>query len=345
MEALILAGGSGTRLHPLTLDTPKSLVPLLDKPLVDYLLAQLALADLWDITISLSEGMGSQLAQYLVRLEATERFRFKFVSEPKPLGTAGGIKYAFDNSTSIKWPVLVFNADIISALPVAEVLKHHAKNSACATIASYEVDNPERYGLLRVDGMGNISSFIEKPSRDEVDPPYFINAGVYALSQELVSTIPSNENTSIERQTYPNALKSGLRLQHYPFKGIWFDVGTFASYHAATFAIVEQLYLGNAIHLGGLRDNYDVFKDGIYLNRSSHLSTKAKLSWRVAIQSGCSIGDNCQLENSILFPGVQLESNVRLESCIVGPGVTVPKGTYLANRVVFGPENMLELKI
>ncbi len=345
MEALILAGGSGTRLHPITENTPKSLIPLLDRPLVDYLLAQLAIAGIWDIAISLSENMGSQLAKYLIRLETHEQFRFKFITEPKPLGTAGGIKYAFDHSDNIKWPVLVFNADIVSELKVADLLKQHKQNQCSATIASYEVQNPERFGLLRVDEDRCITKFIEKPKRDEVDPPYFINAGVYSLSKEFLDIIPANENVSIERQSYPNALEQGLNVQHFPFRGVWYDVGTFSSYHSATFAVVEQLYLGNQIHLGGMRDDFDVFKDNIYLNRNIVLGKGVRMDWRVAIQSGCEVEAGCSLHNSILFPNVKMERNVKLENCLVAPGVTLPENSNYANRLILGPDNLIELAI
>lgn len=345
MEALILAGGSGTRLHPLTENTPKSLIPLLDRPLVDYLLAQLAIAEIWDISISLSENMGAQLAKYLIRLETREQFRFKFITEPTPLGTAGGIKYAFDHSNNIKWPVLVFNADIVSELKVADLLKQHNLYKSSATIASYEVNNPERYGLLIADEDKCITRFIEKPNRDEVVPPYMINAGVYSLSKEFLDIIPPNENVSIERQSYPYALKQGLKIHHFPFRGVWFDVGTFPSYHSATFAVVEQLYLGNQIHLGGFRDDFHVFKDNIYLNKNIELGKGVKMDWRVAIQAGCYIESGCALHNTILFPNVKLERNVRLENCIVAPGVNLPENSNYANRLILSSDNLIELTI
>src|SRR6478735_11883244 len=221
MKAILLAGGKGTRLRPLTVHTPKPIVPILNRPFLYYqidLLKQIPEID--EVILSLNyqprrieeifgegEGLG---------------IRVRYVVEPMPLGTGGAIRYAGESLTD---SVVVFNGDVLTQIDLAAVLRLHRERRAKATIVLTPVPNPTAYGLVETDAEGNVKRFLEKPKADEITCNT-INAGIYVLEPETFDRIPKDVPYSIERGYFPSLVERRETFLAYVYDGYWIDIGT-----------------------------------------------------------------------------------------------------------------------
>jgi NDP-sugar pyrophosphorylase family protein len=221
MKAILLAGGKGTRLRPLTVHTPKPIVPIFDRPFLYYQLDLLRqLPDIDEVILSLNYqprrieeifGDGDDLG-----------IRIRYVVEPMPLGTAGAVKYA---EQYLSDSVVVFNGDVLTAVDLAAVLKLHRERRAKATIVLTPVENPSAYGLVETDAVGNVKRFLEKPSPDQITCDT-INAGIYVLEPDTFDRIPKDTAWSIERSYFPSLVERGETFVAYIYRGYWIDIGT-----------------------------------------------------------------------------------------------------------------------
>ena len=225
MKAILLAGGKGTRLRPLTVHTPKPIVPIFNRPFLYYqidLLRQVPEID--EVILSLNyqprrieeifgegEGLGVKL---------------RYVVEPMPLGTGGAIRYAGDSLTE---SVVVFNGDVLTQVDLGAVLRLHRERKAKATIVLTPVENPRAYGLVETDADGNVQRFLEKPGEDEITCNT-INAGIYVLEPDTFDRIPKDTAWSIERSYFPSLIERGETFVAYVYDGYWIDIGTPAKY-------------------------------------------------------------------------------------------------------------------
>src|SRR5574338_234936 len=225
MKAILLAGGKGTRLRPLTLHTPKPIVPIFDRPFLHYqidLLRQIPEVD--EIILSLNYqprrveevfGDGSDLG-----------IRIRYLVEPNPLGTAGAVKYA---EQYLSDSVIVFNGDVLTQVNLADVISLHRSRKAKATIVLTPVENPRAYGLVETDQDANVRRFLEKPDPDQITCDT-INAGIYVLEPETFDRIPKDTAWSIERSFFPSLIERGETFVAYVYDGYWIDIGTPAKY-------------------------------------------------------------------------------------------------------------------
>src|SRR5829696_2555973 len=225
MKAILLAGGKGTRLRPLTVHTPKPIVPIFNRPFLYYQLDLLRqVAEIDEAILSLNyqprrieeifgegEGLG---------------IRLRYVVEPMPLGTGGAIRYAGDQLTE---SVVVFNGDVLTQVDLGAVLRLHRERKAKATIVLTPVENPRAYGLVETDVRSNIQRFLEKPGEDEITCNT-INAGIYVLEPETFDRIPKDTAWSIERSFFPSLIERGETFVAYVYDGYWIDIGTPAKY-------------------------------------------------------------------------------------------------------------------
>jgi len=221
MKAILLAGGKGTRLRPLTVHTPKPIVPIFDRPFLYYQLDLLRqLPEIDEVILSLNYqprrieeifGDGDDLG-----------IRLRYVVEPMPLGTAGAVKYA---EQYLSDSVVVFNGDVLTAVDLTAVLKLHRERRAKATIVLTPVENPSAYGLVETDAAGNVQRFLEKPSPDQITCDT-INAGIYVLEPETLDRIPKDTAWSIERSYFPSLVERGETFVAYVYRGYWIDIGT-----------------------------------------------------------------------------------------------------------------------
>jgi mannose-1-phosphate guanylyltransferase len=314
MKAILLAGGKGTRLRPLTVHTPKPIVPILNRPFLYYqidLLKQLPEID--EVILSLNyqprrieeifgegEGLG---------------VRLRYVVEPIPLGTGGAIRYAGDSLTE---SVVVFNGDVLTQVDLAAVLRLHRERKAKATIVLTPVDNPRAYGLVETDAQANIKRFLEKPGEDEITCNT-INAGIYILEPDTFDRIPKETAWSIERSFFPSLIERGETFVAYIYDGYWIDIGTPAKYLQVHRDIMDRRYLAPP------------FDDGSHAVQDSHGSHAAATH---------------ELHGSGLAwisPGARIEEGVELQGpCFVDEGVVIKAGAKILAHSVIGRHTHIE---
>src|SRR5919206_1561265 len=221
MRAILLAGGKGTRLRPLTIHTPKPIVPIFDRPFLHYQLDLLKLVPEIDEVI-LSLNYQPRRIEEIFGDGGDSGLAIRYVVEPSPLGTAGAVRYAGE---SLHESVVVFNGDVFTQVDLAAVIRLHRERRAKATIVLTPVDNPTAYGLVETDADGNIRRFLEKPKPDEITTNN-INAGIYVLEPETFDRIPSDVSWSIERSYFPSLIERGETFVAYVYNGYWIDIGT-----------------------------------------------------------------------------------------------------------------------
>lgn len=282
MDGIILVGGLGTRLRPLTNRLPKPALPLVNKPIIEHILDRIAPSI--DQVILACSYKSAVLEDLTSRYSQRTGLPISIAVEEYPLGTGGAIG---NSSAKVSYPLLVLNGDLISSLDVNAMLNTHMENEAKCTIALWEVEDPSRFGVVVLDEKGRIIRFVEKPAPG-TEPSNLINAGAYILEKDMVSLIPHGKKVSIERDIFPVAIENGLKLFGYRFSGYWHDVGTPASYINAAKEILKAMgknvYLGHNAVLDGEADGFAVLGDGTVVD-----------------------GDS-MVENSILMPGSRLTS-------------------------------------
>src|SRR5436305_443968 len=222
MKAIVLAGGEGTRLRPLTWTTPKPLLPIVNRPFLEHQLSWLAGHGVTEVVLAL----GCQPAAFAGRSVA--HLRFQGAAEPEPLGTAGAIRFAAEVG-GVTSRFLVCNGDVLTDLDVSALLRFHEEREAEATIALTQVDDPSAFGVVPTDDEGRVLRFVEKPPPGEA-PTNWINAGTYVLEPSVLDDIPTGRAVSIERETFPGLLARGGRLFALPSPAYWLDIGTPAKY-------------------------------------------------------------------------------------------------------------------
>src|SRR2546428_4753398 len=234
MKAILLAGGKGTRLRPLTIHTPKPIVPIFDRPFLHYQLDLLKhVAEIDEVILSLNyqprrieeifgDGSDSGLA-------------IRYVVEPAPLGTAGAVRYAGE---SLRESVVVFNGDVLTQVDLAAVIARRRERKARATIVLTPVENPAAYGLVETDASGNVQRFLEKPQPDQITCDT-INAGIYVLEPDTFERIPKDTPWSIERSFFPSLIERQEAFDAYVYRGNWIDIGNTGKYMKAHHDIIS----------------------------------------------------------------------------------------------------------
>src|SRR5215212_1873188 len=240
MKAILLAGGKGTRLRPLTVHTSKPIVPILNRPFLYYqidLLRQVPEID--EVILSLNY-QPRRIEEIFADGEGLG-MRVRYVVEPMPLGTGGAIRYAGDSLTD---SVVVFNGDVLTGVDLAAVLRLHRERKAKATIVLTPVENPRAYGLVETDAQGNILRFLEKPGEDEITCNT-INAGIYVLEPDTFDRIPKDTAWSIERSFFPSLIERHETFVAYIYRGYWIDIGTPEKYTQVHRDIMDGHYVGH----------------------------------------------------------------------------------------------------
>jgi mannose-1-phosphate guanylyltransferase len=316
MQALILAGGEGTRLRPLTYSVAKPVLPLAGRPHIAYVIDWLARHGVDDVIVScghLADGMRSILDGMDLGV------RFRYAEEPDARGTAGAIRFAED---MLAERFVVLNGDVHCDLDLTAQIKQHTDTGARATIALYPVDDPTGYGLVHRHDDGEITDFLEKPEPDQIDTDE-INAGAYLLERSVLEEIPPDRAVSIEREVFPRLIGNGLygiRLDGY-----WIDIGTPERYLEANWDILEGRV---ETVLSGQLDEPKLVGEGC------DVSAGAELRSPCVIGRDSRIGDGAVIERSVLLDGCTLEAGATVKDSILSAGVTVKEGTELDGAVI-----------
>src|SRR5437899_5305297 len=237
MKAILLAGGKGTRLRPLTIHTPKPIVPIFDRPFLNYQLDLLKrIPEIDEVILSLNYQ--PRRIEEIFGDGADSGLSIKYVVEPAPLGTAGAVRYAGE---SLRESIVVFNGDVLTTVDLAAVIALHRERKARATIVLTPVENPTAYGLVETDARGNILRFLEKPNPDEITCDT-INAGIYVLEPDTFDRIPKDTPWSIERSFFPSLIERRETFVAYVYRGYWIDIGTSAKYMQVHRDIMDGRY-------------------------------------------------------------------------------------------------------
>lgn len=347
MQALILAGGEGTRLRPLTATVPKPVVPLVDRPFIAFMLDWLRGHGVDDVVIScgfLASGVRNVLGDgsaYGVRL--------RYVEEPRPLGTGGAIKFA---ESLLDERVLVLNGDVLTDIDLTAQLAHHDRAGAKVTLALIGVEDPSAYGLVHCEDDGKVLDFVEKPSPDQIDTN-LVNAGAYVLERSVLAGVPAGRSVSLEREVFPTLVGDGL--YGFATDGYWLDIGTPDRYLQATHDILDgavrtsvpEAYNSASVALSPDAEIHGRVVGPAHVGARVSVAQGALVSGRTVLGRGVEIGPGAHVDGAVVLDGAVVGANATVANAIVGPGVQVGarcrigKGVVLGEGVVLGAENHL----
>lgn len=340
MKAVILAGGEGTRLRPLTLQVPKPVVPIANVPFLGYQLDLLRRHGIGEAILSL----GYRPDRIEAELGDGSRFgiRLRYVVEQFPLGTGGAFKNA---EPYLDGPAVVFNGDILCDFDLTEILRSHRRRSATATLTLTRVANPSAYGLVETGEEGRVARFLEKPGRDQVTCDT-INAGLYVLEPEVLQAIPAGVNTSFEREVFPGLLAGGLPVFAHISAGYWIDIGTPQKYLQAHRDLLDGRFVsplsGFRLHPAESPEPEDC--SGLVRNSVVADSVQVGKGARIlgsAIDRDCQVGERAVVEGSVLWKGVQVGEGARLRGCILGNRCRIGPRAVVGEGVVLGDDARL----
>lgn len=344
MKALLLVGGKGTRLRPLTLHTPKSIVPVFNRPFLTYQLELLKqLPEIDEVILSLNYqprrieevfGNGRDLG-----------IKLRYVVEPTPLGTAGAVRYAGESVTD---SVLVFNGDVMAQIDLAAVIAMHRERHALATIVLTPVENPSAYGLVETDAQGNVLRFLEKPSDDEVTTDT-INAGIYVLEPSTFDRIPKDTSWSIERSFFPSLIERGETFVAYVSRGYWIDIGTPAKYVTVHRDIMEGRFVAPPfsgrrttvlVEPGARVDPSAELEGPVYVDEGASIKAGARVGPYSVVGRQCQIEARAVVEGSILWPNSRIGEAALVRDSVIGRSCYVGQSASL-DGVILGDKSDL----
>jgi len=316
MQALILAGGKGTRLRPLTVYTPKPIVPVVNRPLLLYHIDVLKRAGITDITLSLSYQPDK--IEHLIGHGTDQGVSIRYVTEPSPMGTAGAYRLAMGSSTE---PTVVLNGDILTDMDISLVVEFHKAKGSAATLALARVKDPSKFGLVVVDEASRVNSFVEKPSGDDLRTvdANTINAGVYILEPDVLHEIPEAANRSFEYDIFPELLDKRIPFYGYVSEDqYWCDIGTPENYLAAHHA-----------YLAGKIKGFDMPEQD-----RSEVATRADVDKASVLGEGCIVKPGARVVNSVIGAGVHVEEKARIENSVIWSHTRVAASAEIDNSVV-----------
>ncbi|MGH9056508.1 MAG: sugar phosphate nucleotidyltransferase [Acidimicrobiales bacterium] len=306
MRAVVLVGGEGTRLRPLTYTTPKQMLPVGRRPMIERVVEQLAAGGVDEAVLSLGYRPHAFIEAYPDGRCAG--VTLAYAVEPEPLDTAGAVAFAA-HSARIDSTFVVHNGDVLTGLDLGALVGLHRRSGAQATISLTPVEDPSRFGVVPTDGTGRVLAFIEKPPAGE-SPTNLINAGTYVLEPSVLERIPAGRRVSIERETFP-ALAADGSLYAMASDAAWVDAGTPGTYLAANLALA-------APPDGSCRVAGGAFVEGSVLG------------------SGVSVGEGATVEGSVLFDGVEVGAGATVSSSVIGRGARVGAGAMVTGLSLIG---------
>jgi mannose-1-phosphate guanylyltransferase len=322
LKAVILAGGFATRLRPLSCARPKTLFPIVNKPLLEWIFEGLANNDVDEAILAVNA-----LTQFHIKQERPRKHGLKLsysIDPPKkPLGTAGPVKKA-EKLIGHDEPFIVLNGDIFANLSYRELVRTHKKSDALATIALCKVEDPCRYGVAELRSGNCITRFVEKPTKDKA-PSNLINAGIYVLSPKLFDYIPSGKTVSMEREVFPKLAEEGKLCGHF-VNGLWMDIGKPEDYLEANKIILDSLFKTlKQIKAKDFELRKPVaFDNGVFIAEKSVIGPYAILGKNVIV------GNNSQISNSVIFPDVEIGEFASVDGAIIGEGAKIGKNVKIS---------------
>ena len=320
MRAIILVGGFGTRLRPLTNDKPKQMLTVGNKPMLENVIQELSQHGITEVILSMGFKPDIFIDKYPE--EACAGLPLKYVVEPTPLDTAGAIRFAVAES-GIKDTFLVCNGDVITETDLSELIDFHKAITAEATISLTPTTNPSQYGIVPTDKSGKVTGFIEKPSGPDFETN-LINAGYYVMEPSVVNRIANDRPVSVETEIFPNMVEDE-RLFAVPSDRYWIDAGTPETFLKANLDLINGQRMKN---INGVHPEASISPDAVI---------KSSIVGR-----GVVIGEGAHIENSVLMEGVEVEKNVMVEGSIVGERAKVEENCQILELTIINHEEIVE---
>jgi len=338
MKGLILAGGKGTRLRPLTINTPKPIVPVANSPFLLYQIDLMRSAGIDEIILSLSYQ--PRKIEDLLKDGSDYGVWIRYAVEGMPLGTGGAFKNAEEHITST---AVVFNGDVLTSIDLGAVIAHHREKRAIATIVLTPVENPSAYGLVETSPDGWIQRFIEKPGPDEITCNT-INAGIYVLEPSVLKYMPKGEPCSFERGLFPTLLEHKEPVLSFVLDKYWIDIGTPQKYLEVHQDILSQKFVSPRVAKSAL--------DRSALPPNTVVDEKSIIGHDVTIREGVHIensviGKNCKIDggahiiDSVIWSGNTIDTDARIAGSLIGKGCYVGRSAKLRPGVVLGDKTVV----
>jgi mannose-1-phosphate guanylyltransferase len=340
MQAVVLVGGEGTRLRPLTLSIPKQMLPIVEQPMIERVLGQLARHGVDDAVLSLGYLPDAFMRAYPAGVAAG--VRLSYAVEPEPLDTAGAVRFAA-RQAGVDSTFLVVNGDVLTDMDLSALIAFHRRHGAEGTVALHPVEDPSRYGVVPTDADGRVTSFVEKPPRGE-EPTNLINAGAYVLEPAVLDRIDGTRRVSIEREVFPTMAREGV-LFALADSSYWLDTGTPEAYLAAHWDLLEgrrqeaplagatevapRLWvLDSPVLLGEVRPP-------ALVSGNARIERGATVE-RAVVGAGCRVGQGAQVTASVLLPGAAVGPRARVDGSVIGPGAVVGEECDVRSVSVIG---------
>ncbi len=317
MQLVIIAGGLGTRLRPLTLNRPKALVPLVDRPQIVYTLDSLP-TSCEEVLIAVNYGFEPMREFFRTHDFGVE---IRVVEEPKPLGTAGAIKNV---QRHVRGTFAVYNGDVVDTIDFDRLVEAHRKGAGIGTIALWPVEDPSAFGVVAIEG-GRITRFVEKPPRAEA-PSNLVNAGRYVFEPMVFDFIEEGRGVSLEREVFPKLIGRGLTP--YRYDGFWSEAGTLPSY------LHSQRVLLDAGR-GKISSDADVsagsLRPPVYVAGGSFV--EGRLGPHVVLGKSCKIG-RASVTNAALLEAVSVDDKAEVSASIIGTGASIGEGAHIRDSII-----------
>lgn len=342
MKALILLGGLGTRLRPLTCDIPKPLIPLLNRPALTYQVELIKRTGIKEVVFC--TGYLARLFKDYFLEGKKYGMKIHYIYEKMPLGTGGAIKNAkeFIDDTTI-----IFNGDLLTDIDLNEMIEFHREKKAFITISLVRVKDPTVFGLVETDKAGRIKSFLEKPSWDEVTCNT-VNAGTYIFEPGVLDYIPEGVNYSLERSLFPLLLEKKKNIRGFISNSYWLDIGTVEKYLQAHFDLLKgefkhseygrtagkKIFTGSRTRIdpSAVIDGRVVIGANTVIGQFAQLSGLISIGNNCVIKKGAQIVDSVVLDNTVLNEGVKMERTVIGRHCRIDSNVTLSSGSIIGNN-------------
>ncbi|MBK5110111.1 MAG: NDP-sugar synthase [Thermoleophilia bacterium] len=316
MQALVLVGGKGTRLRPLTTEIPKPILTLVDRPFLSYMIEWLGSHGVDEVVLACG-FLPDQLQEVLGNGDPGGP-AIRYLVEPEPLGTGGAIKFALPE---LDERFFALNGDVLTDLDLSALWQSHLERGARASLGLYPVEDPTGYGLVDLAGDGRVLDFHEKPEPGHAGPG-LINAGTYVLEKSAFEGVPDGCEVSIEREIFPGLVENGLfglRLDGY-----WMDIGTPDRYLDASWDIIE----------GRVKSGVEGDSAGVHVDPGARISDDAVVGPRAVIAPGCQVGAGAEVTGSVLLDGCEIGENAVVSNSILSAGVRVSADAQVGDRVL-----------
>jgi mannose-1-phosphate guanylyltransferase len=324
MQAIVLVGGEGTRLRPLTETVPKPALTLVDRPFLAYMIEWLAGHGVTEVVLAC--GFLPDVLREVLGEGERSGVRLRYIVEPQPLGTAGAIRFVADElGGELGGRFLALNGDVLTDLDLSALLRAHEERHARATIGLHPVEDASAYGLVRGGPNGEVLEFLEKSGERA---PGEVNAGMYVLERSVLDLIPPGENVSIERDVFPRLAGDGLHGLR--LDGYWMDIGTPQRYLQASWDILE----------GRVRTRVKSSSAGVLVAADADVAGGATVGPRAVIGPGCSVATGAEVRESVLLEGCTVGEAARVSGSILAPRAEVAAAAQLEGAVVAADERV-----